>query len=176
MVETSRYNDWLASKLKDPVRAARYLNGAMQDSKEMFLKALRKVVSAQPRSVTELAEDIGVSRESLYRMTSEAGNPTYESLHGILVTLGLRLQIVPGEVSGTDPNPNKIPALAAACGNSATSEKSNRLGSIDTLEETAPQKLAGVVPIDSSPSFQRSEFGFLAKPSRGAAAAAKKAV
>jgi hypothetical protein len=42
-----------------------------------------------------LAETVGVSRESLYRMMSETGNPTYDSLRGILNAMGLKLEVVP---------------------------------------------------------------------------------
>src|SRR5260370_42712189 len=42
-----------------------------------------------------LAEKAGVSRESLYRMMSETGNPTYTSLEGILAALGFEQQVVP---------------------------------------------------------------------------------
>jgi transcriptional regulator with XRE-family HTH domain len=61
----------------------------------MFLKALRKVAAAQPRPIAELAELVGVSRESLYRMMSEAGNPTYENLTGILSAMGFKMKVEP---------------------------------------------------------------------------------
>ena len=92
--ETTSYKDWLGHKLADPKRAVRYLNAALQDSPEMFLKALRKVVEARQIPVTKIAEEAGFSRESFYRMTSEDGNPTYNSLGGILRALGLAFAIV----------------------------------------------------------------------------------
>lgn len=99
---TKSYADWLGSKLSDPKRAARFLNAAQEDSAEMFLKALRKVAAAQPCPMSELAEAAKVSRESLYRMMSETGNPTYDSLKGILNAMGLKLEVVPvGERSAT---------------------------------------------------------------------------
>jgi probable addiction module antidote protein len=90
---TIRYKEWLSGKLSDPRRAARYLNAARKDSPEAFFKALRKV--AESRQMAKVAEEAGVSRESLYRMTSETGNPTYNSFDGILRALGLDLSIVP---------------------------------------------------------------------------------
>ena len=105
--KTSSYRDWLTSKLSDPRRAARYLTAAAEDSEAMFLKALRKVASAQSRSMKELAEICGVSRESLYRMLSETGNPTSGNRRAILASLGLKSIVVPVEVTvvlGSEPN------------------------------------------------------------------------
>jgi probable addiction module antidote protein len=92
---TIGYKSWLTAKLSDPDKAARFLNAAQEDSPAMFFKALRKVAAAQSMRMTELAESAGVSRESLYRMTSEESNPTYSSLDGILKTLGFRLKVEP---------------------------------------------------------------------------------
>ncbi len=100
---TKSYTGWLAAKLSDPKRAARYLNAAQEDSPAMFLKALRKVAAAQPGHMAELAEAAKVSRESLYRMMSETGNPTYDSLKGILNAMGLKLEVVPLGERGTSP-------------------------------------------------------------------------
>jgi probable addiction module antidote protein len=69
--------------------AAHYLNAAMDDSQESYLKALRNV--AQARQMAKVARDTGVQRESLYRILSEQGNPTLETLRGIYDALGLKL-------------------------------------------------------------------------------------
>jgi hypothetical protein len=65
----------------------------------MFLKALRKVALSQARPMTEIAEACGVSRESLYRMLSEAGNPTSENRRAILAAMGLKSIVVPIEAT-----------------------------------------------------------------------------
>ena len=96
---TKSYKDWLGAKLSDPKRAARYLNAAAEDSEAMFLKALRKIASSQPCSMSEIAEACGVSRESLYRMLSETGNPTSENRRSILAALGLKSIVVPIETT-----------------------------------------------------------------------------
>ena len=90
----TKYGNWLNSRLADPARAARYLNAAQEDSPAMFLKALRKVASSQDRPMAELASSVGVSREALYRMMSENGNPTFESLSGILNAMGFKMRVV----------------------------------------------------------------------------------
>jgi probable addiction module antidote protein len=89
------YKDWLGGKLADPKRAARYLNSASDDSEAMFLKALRKVALAQDRPMADIAEACGVSRESLYRMLSETGNPTSDNRRAILAALGFKSIVVP---------------------------------------------------------------------------------
>jgi probable addiction module antidote protein len=93
MPKTTSYKDWLGQRLSEPERAARYLNAAYRESTPAFLKALRKVAEAFEKK--RLADSAGVSRESLYRMLSETGNPTIVSLRGITEALGFRLEVVP---------------------------------------------------------------------------------
>lgn len=88
---TSDYHVGLLGELRDPRMAAHYLNAALEDSDEMFLKALRNV--AEARQMAKVAKGAGVSRESIYRMLSGTGNPTYSSLLGILSALGLSLSV-----------------------------------------------------------------------------------
>ena len=88
---TRPYRDAKLERLRDPRESASYLNAALEESEEDFLIALRDV--AEANRVSEVASSAGVSRESVYRMLSEAGNPTYGSLTGILKAVGLRLAI-----------------------------------------------------------------------------------
>jgi len=89
---TSNYNSWQLEKLTNPETAAAYLSAAISDSPEMFRKALRNV--AQSRQMAKVAREAGVTRESLYRATSEIGNPTLETLDSVLQVLGLEIEIV----------------------------------------------------------------------------------
>ena len=57
----------------------------------MFLKALRNV--AETERMSSVAMKAGVSRESLYGMLSEKGNPRLNNLHAVLNVLGLRISI-----------------------------------------------------------------------------------
>ena len=43
---TRDYHSWLLKELEDSERAANYLEAAVKDSPEMFLKALRNVAEA----------------------------------------------------------------------------------------------------------------------------------
>lgn len=82
----------LCSDLKDPERAAAYLENALSGSLEQFLVALRKYVQANG-GVAKCAEKTHLSREALYRMLSEQGNPEFRSVEAILKSLGLRLSV-----------------------------------------------------------------------------------
>lgn len=85
------YRPTLLERLTDPGEAALYLEAALEDSKEMFLTALRDV--AESRQMSSVAKEAGVAREALYRMLSESGNPTFASLSAILDAVGVRLKV-----------------------------------------------------------------------------------
>ena len=96
---TLDFREQLLKDLADPKEAAYYVNAALEDSEEMFLIALRDV--AEARNMSKVANEAGVSRESIYRMLSTTGNPTHSSLRGILKALGLRLSLEATEESTT---------------------------------------------------------------------------
>jgi probable addiction module antidote protein len=87
------YHEDLIEELKDPEFAAEYVQAALEESDmpEVLLLALRNV--AEARGMTQLARDTELTRESLYRMLSEGGNPVLSSLYAILNALDLRLCI-----------------------------------------------------------------------------------
>ena len=90
--QTRSYNEALLESLTDPDEAMHYLDAAMEDSPESFLKALRQV--AQARQMSQVAKDAGVQRETLYRTLSEEGNPTLATLSSVLGALGMRLSVL----------------------------------------------------------------------------------
>jgi probable addiction module antidote protein len=89
---TRDHQSWLLEKLADPRRAANYLNTALEDSPQMFLEAVRDV--AQARQMTRVAKNAGVTRESLYKATSPAGNPTFETFVAVLAAMDLTFEVV----------------------------------------------------------------------------------
>jgi probable addiction module antidote protein len=95
--KTRPYRELLLQSLADPVEAAHYLNAAKSDSPEMFRKALRNV--AQARQMATVARTAGVTRESLYRATSEIGNPTLETLDSVLSAMGIKMKFEAEEIS-----------------------------------------------------------------------------
>ena len=92
---TSSYREALLTSLLDPAEASAYLNAALEDSPEAFLKALKNV--AQARTMASVAREAGIQRETLYRAFSEQGNPTFETLSSVLAALGMKLSIAPKE-------------------------------------------------------------------------------
>ena len=93
------YHDTLIERLKDHEYAVAYLNAAMEESlknddesKNLFLKALRNVAEAQGQ-LSSLAKRAQIRRESLYRMLSENGNPELSSLIAILHAMGFQLSV-----------------------------------------------------------------------------------
>jgi probable addiction module antidote protein len=81
----------LLERLVNPEVAGHYLNAALEDSPESFLKALRNV--AQSRQMAQVAKDSGIQRETLYRSFSEQGNPTFSTLSNVLAALGMKLVV-----------------------------------------------------------------------------------
>ena len=94
MTKASRpYKQELLKALQDPEEAVEYLNAALEEnSNEVFLMALRNV--AEAHSITRLAKESDLNRESMYRMLSKHGNPQLSSLTTILDRLGLKLSVV----------------------------------------------------------------------------------
>jgi probable addiction module antidote protein len=104
---TRLHHDALLEHLQDPRAAAHYLNAALEDSDAMLLVALRNVAEASKMS--KVAEKAGISRESIYRMLSESGNPTYDSFTAILRALGLRIA-VEADIAGAGHKPQPKPS------------------------------------------------------------------
>jgi probable addiction module antidote protein len=90
---TRPHQETVLKHLQDPRVAANYLNASLEDSDELFLSALKDVAKAHGAPLAEVAKKAGVKRESLHRMLNHAGNPTFESLTGVLRALGLRIAV-----------------------------------------------------------------------------------
>jgi len=85
------YKEFLHQNLRDNAEVANYLQAALEDSQSAFLIALKNVLDA--RKVAAVARASKVSREHIYQMLAEGGNPTLNSLQKILHALGLRLSV-----------------------------------------------------------------------------------
>jgi probable addiction module antidote protein len=89
------YSSLLIESLKDPVEAAAYLEAAISEGdRHALLLALRNVAAAHG-GMAAIAEQTGLSRESLYRAFSARGNPTVATLSNVLSATGLRLSVQP---------------------------------------------------------------------------------
>ena len=88
------YRPGLLKRLKDPEYSMNYLTNVLQnESQEAFLIALRNVIDAREESVADLAEEIGVTRQGLYKLLSEEGNPRLSTLSQLLKSLGMTMRI-----------------------------------------------------------------------------------
>jgi probable addiction module antidote protein len=81
--------------LQDTQEAADHLRAALEhNDPRAFLVALREVVRAQG-GVSQLARAAKISREHLYDLLSERGNPEFLTLTAILAALGYQFSIDP---------------------------------------------------------------------------------
>lgn len=85
---------------------AEYITEAlMSGDLEYVLHAIG--VAAKARGMTQIAEQTGLSRESLYKSLRSDGAPKFETIGLVLQALGLRLRVEPA------PDPQEGPAEAA---------------------------------------------------------------
>ena len=89
------WDDYLGEKLTDPEKAAGYLTACLEEGPDVFLLAVRDVAKAQG-GMSKLAQDTDLAREALYRMFSDAGNPTFASISAVIQSLGIKIQFTSG--------------------------------------------------------------------------------
>lgn len=88
------YLPMLLERLKDPEFAVNYLTEVLQhETQEAFLLALRHVIEARQESLANVADEIGITRQGLYKTLSEEGNPRLSTLHQLLKSLGMTIKI-----------------------------------------------------------------------------------
>lgn len=93
LVKTESYRETLLESLRNPDEAAHYLTACLDDKDpRVFLLALRDVADSRG-GIRMLARDTRLNRESLYRMLSQSGNPSLDSLAAVLNAFGLRLSV-----------------------------------------------------------------------------------
>ncbi len=94
------YKKMLLKRLTDPDYAVDYLTEVLQEeSQNAFMIALKNVIEAREENVSELAKQMGVSRQGLYKMLSEEGNPRLATLNQLLKSLGMKISISGGRLS-----------------------------------------------------------------------------
>ncbi|CAO4174095.1 addiction module antidote protein [Methylorubrum extorquens] len=94
-LETQLYDS--AEHLKTPEHIAAYLDAVLEDNDPALLAHALGVI-ARARGMTQIAQEVGRSREQLYRTLSDKGNPQLDTLMGVLKSLGLRLSVHPIEM------------------------------------------------------------------------------
>ncbi|GJD94155.1 addiction module antidote protein [Methylobacterium iners] len=84
--------------LDSPERIAGYIEAVLEDGDPALVASAIGDI-ARARGMAQIAQDTGLSRESLYRALSEKGNPQLATLMSVLKSLGLQLSIKPAQAS-----------------------------------------------------------------------------
>lgn len=88
------YNELLMKRLKDPEMAMAYLNETLKDpDPKVFLMALKDVVAARGFEKTTLAKKAHFSRQTIYRILSDKGNPRWDRIVPLIDAVGLQVQL-----------------------------------------------------------------------------------
>jgi probable addiction module antidote protein len=84
----------VAEQLRTPEEMAAYLDAWLTEAPDDpagIARALGDV--ARAKGMTQVARDAGLSRESLYKALSEAGNPSFATILKVARALGVRLHV-----------------------------------------------------------------------------------
>ena len=95
MAEGSKYARFdAADYLDDLDDVAAYLEIALQESAEDPTAVPRALgVIARSKNMSELARQVGMSRDGLYKALSADGNPTWSTILKVTNALGLRFEL-----------------------------------------------------------------------------------
>ncbi|MGA7524884.1 MAG: addiction module antidote protein [Acidobacteriaceae bacterium] len=85
-----------AEYLDDPESIAAYMTEALETGDPAFIADALGIV-ARARGMGEIAQEAGLSRESLYRALSADGNPEFATVLRVVRALGLRLSAAPAK-------------------------------------------------------------------------------
>lgn len=89
------YDDLIADNLRDPEYLQNYLTLCFNDPEpNVFLVALRKVARANKVNFSQLAQELNLTRQGLYKSLSEEGNPSWSTLHALFKILGFEVSFV----------------------------------------------------------------------------------
>ena len=98
-----KFKDYHIEQLRDPDDARIYLSVALEDYEkdediDAFLLAVRDVTEAQG-GLSQLAERLNLTDESLNKVLSQNGNPQLNTIRKILHELGFKFSIEAREVA-----------------------------------------------------------------------------
>ena len=92
---TETFTRWdVTDHLRTEEDARFYLEAAFEEDRgdgRLIRAALSDI--ARARNMSQLAREIGMTREGLYKALSENGNPNFNTMMKIIRALGMRLQI-----------------------------------------------------------------------------------
>ena len=94
MSKGTSFDDFMTEQLRDPELACHFITEAIEENDPEYLKvALGDIVKSY--GVANISDKSGISRQTIYKMLSENGNPTHKNLVAILDALGLELTVRP---------------------------------------------------------------------------------
>ena len=88
----SRYDT--ADYLQSEEEIAAYLEAVMEEGDPAQIAAALGDI-AKARNISQLARDVGMSREGLYKALSGEGNPTFSTITKVAKALGLKFSLQP---------------------------------------------------------------------------------
>lgn len=91
-LETTRFD--IQDHLKSHEEQVAYLEAALADGDPDFIAVALGDI-ARAHGVTKLAQEAGISRETIYKAFRPGGNPTLETLAAVTKALGLKLALAP---------------------------------------------------------------------------------
>ncbi|SUU97098.1 addiction module antidote protein [Avibacterium paragallinarum] len=82
----------IAEHLRSEEEIQLYLNEVLQENDvDLILSALGDIAKA--RNMSQLAKEVGVSREGLYKAFSGKGNPTFSTVLKVMKALNLSFEV-----------------------------------------------------------------------------------
>jgi len=141
-VMTKHYDS--ADYLKTPEALAAYLEDVLEDN-DPALIAHAIGVAARAHGMSAIAKKTNLSRESLYRTLSAAGNPELETLIKVLTELGLRLSVEPKKpetrrMMSVVSTGARVSSVASKVLGSKTASKAERSVAASALTQTKRPK------------------------------------
>ena len=88
----SRYDT--ADYLQSEEEIAAYLEAVMEEGDPALIAAALGDI-AKARNISQLARDVGMSREGLYKALSGEGNPSFSTITKVAKALGLKFSLQP---------------------------------------------------------------------------------
>lgn len=84
-----------AKYITEPEDVIDFLNDALESGHPPYIAAVLGDI-ARSQGMSKIAEKAGINRQALYTALSDKGNPTLETLLGVLSALDLHLEVREG--------------------------------------------------------------------------------
>jgi len=82
----------LAEHINTKEEVIAYLDAALEENDTALLLAVIGDI-ARSKGMAQIAKDLNLARESLYRSLSQDGNPSFNTIVNVLDNLGLQLSV-----------------------------------------------------------------------------------